>query len=52
MISNKLNCFIKQAGLFVQHLLEIIPGKNNNGEEESKQHGAGRKEKTMRDGNR
>jgi len=23
-ISSKLNCFIKQAGLFIQHLLEII----------------------------
>ena len=29
VVSNELNCFIKQAGLFVltiQHLLEMIPG--------------------------
>jgi len=45
-ISNKRNCFIKQAGLFNNHptFIKNYPRKNN--------HGAGRKEQTMRDGDR
>ena len=30
VISNKLICFTKQMDLFIQHLLEIVPGKGDN----------------------